>query len=345
MLRQEFDRFRSLTNGVSLPKSVRDNVLEAARTEGPADAAAPRHSRRPAARSVTRRTALRVGTVAAGSVVALLGLSILGRPEAETAPGNYFVLKAYADGTSQDDGSVLLSQGDINWGGGGGDSSNGWMTWGHDINFACEGVGIDRIDYRLEGGLVGEVYNETCVFFIANANRTDIGLNEVVPEGCTPDAFSVSYEEQDADKNSFTRGINTCFRPSSETQAAREASDAIDWLSLSALEEYMAAQRAQNAERVAYEREFANLVSQVTLAMTVTYENGDTQTKRYAIGPRENFDQVYADYLESGVELSAESSLHRQDLEWADWEARYGADVQAYYDNMPSLYVISELDS
>ena len=74
---------------------------------------------------------------------------------------------------------------------------------------------------------------------------------------------------------------------------------------------------------------FAEELAKTTLVMTATFNDGNEQTKRYSFSPREDYTQIYADYLEE------------------DWEAYLAGDDarrSKLTQNPPSLYLITETE-
>ena len=74
---------------------------------------------------------------------------------------------------------------------------------------------------------------------------------------------------------------------------------------------------------------FAEELSRTTLVMTATFNDGSEQTKRYSFSPREDYTQIYADYLKE------------------DWEAYLAGDDARRTEltqNPPSLYLITEAE-
>ena len=72
---------------------------------------------------------------------------------------------------------------------------------------------------------------------------------------------------------------------------------------------------------------FAEELAKTTLVMTATFNDGSEQTKRYSFSPREDYAQIYAEYLEE------------------DWDAYLTGDDARRTEltqNPPSLYLITE---
>lgn len=78
--------------------------------------------------------------------------------------------------------------------------------------------------------------------------------------------------------------------------------------------------------------------------MTAACTDGSTLTRRYAIAPREDFDQAYAEFLEAEVEPSATVSLYRNDPDHAAEVEQAFATLDTLLSEPPDLYTITELD-
>ena len=348
MDRHTLEQFRTRAHRVTLPDDVRESVLDEIRVEKGERARGPRRTRR----SMTRRAAVGAGLAVLGGAAALLALSVIVRP-GEDAPAaaesNWFALKAYADGISQGE-STVLAQRSISLAGSLGEGDNsGWYA-AHSIDLRCEGANIDRIDYALEGEFVSpegqpeEGFVGNAVWFDALYSRPyEVGEGEAYPDhGGAGAGFSVSYEEQQADEENFNRQVWTSFPTDDEIREARAEKDALP-IDAASLDEEMARQQALNRFRFVLERRSADILAQTTLVMTVTFADGSEQVKRYRISPSEDFDEAYQDYLDREARSSAVLSYYR-DVEPKPeeyLEAREAAD--GLYSNWPNLYTITEV--
>ena len=351
MDKHALEQFRTRARRVTLPEGVRASVLDEIRVEKGERARGPRRPRR-AQRSMTRRAAVGAGLAVLGSAAALLALSVIVRPgedDPAAAEGNWFALKAYADGISQGESTVLAQRSISLAGSLGGSESSGWYA-AHSIDLRCEGANIDRIDYALEGEFVSpegqpdEEFTENAVWFDAQYSRPyEVGEGEAYPDhGGAGASFSVSYEGQQADEDSFNRQVWTSFPTDDEIRAARAAKDALP-IDAATLEDELARWQALNRFRFVLERRSADILAQTTLVMTVTFADGSEQVKRYRISPSEDFDEAYQDYLDREARSSAVLSYYR-DVEPKPeeyLEAREAAD--GLYSNWPNLYTITEV--
>ena len=351
MDRHTLEQFRTRAHRVTLPDDVRESVLDEIRVEKGERARGPRRTRR-TQRSMTRRAAVGAGLAVLGGAAALLALSVIVRP-GEDAPAaaesNWFALKAYADGISQGESTVLAQRSISLAGSLGGSEDSGWYA-AHSIDLRCEGTNIDRIDYALEGEFVSpegqpdEGFVGNAVWFDALYSRPyEVGEGEAYPDhGGAGAGFSVSYEEQQADEENFNRQVWTSFPTDDEIREARAEKDALP-IDAASLDEEMARQQALNRFRFVLERRSADILAQTTLVMTVTFADGSEQVKRYRISPSEDFDEAYQDYLDREARSSAVLSYYR-DVEPKPeeyLEAREAAD--GLYSNWPNLYTITEV--
>lgn len=341
MNKQTFDRFRARARAVRLPDDVSDRVLLAPQAEKDL----------PRRRSLTRRAAVGAGLGVLGAAAALLAASVVLRPDERdpAAPaGNWFALRAYAEGLEQGEG-VVLAQRSISLAGSISGTEDDWLYTAHSIDLSCEGSGIDQITYAIEGDYVREEgqppmdRSEKAVWLGALYSHPDqVSEGEAYPsDNGTPTSFTVSYDGQAAEADSFNRQVWTCFPSDDEIVACspwvmREQGDSFD--------DELASMRLMAHWRLLLERRSAELLAQTTLVMTVTFTDGSEQTKRYAIAPREDFDEVYQAYLDEESRYSALRSYYADAAEKPDeyYEAERffdGADSK-----WPDLYTITELD-
>ena len=351
MDRHTLEQFRTRARRVALPEDVRESVLDEIRAEKGERARDPRRPQRPR-QSMTRRAAVGAGLAVLGGAAALLALSVIVRP-GEGAPaeaeGNWFALKAYADGVSQGERTVLAQRSISLAGSLGGSEGSGWYA-AHSVDLRCEGANIDRIDYALEGEFVSpegqpdEEFTENAVWFDAQYSRPyEVGEGEAYPDhGGAGAGFSVSYEGQQADEDSFNRQVWTSFPTDDEIRAARAAEDALP-IDAATLEDEVARWQVHNRFRLVLERRSADILAQTTLVMTVTFTDGNEQVKRYRISPAEDFDETYQSYLDrqarNGAILSYYRGVEPKPKEYL--EAQEASDE--LYANWPDLYTITEV--
>ncbi len=334
MDKDDLKLFRSRVRRVSLPDDVRESVLQAARSGKATGEVRPAHIEH----LHTRRTVLRMGAVAAGTAAVLMGLSIFGKAHDgnSASGGNFFVLKAYAEGTPQDDNTVLaLGNHKL-------DDSYSWSESDDDelsvscgLDLECTGTGIQSITYELEGKYVGLSKDSTngSLFFDSLVN--DPAEGEFAGESGT--SFTLSYDGQDDDKEKFTRNINAVFPIDDELKAAIEELDQLDGYddpehpSDDELRSYL--KRLNKVDRLS-RKSYNALLSQTTLVMTATFADGSTQERRYVIAPCEDFDEVYANWLESRIESDIALNKNPDDKK-----------ARANSTDAPQLYTITETDA
>lgn len=288
MNKQTLDQFRAHARDVRLPEGVRRSVLAEATAEKGRD------SRR---RGITRRAAVGVGLGALGTAAALLALSVVTRPDerqGDGAAGNWFALRAYAEGTSQGSDTVLSSFiGTASSMGGGDDGS--WYT-ARSIDLACAGSNIASVTCALEGDRVSAVgqpddpVTEPWVWLDALYNHRDrIGQGEALPSGGDSfTSFTVAFDDLAADEEDFNRQIWVTFPTDDEVEAASTRAHADG----STDEDYARYQAL-------LERRSANVLAGVTFSLTATFADGSTLTKRYGIAPRDDFDEVCLAHYEN----------------------------------------------
>ena len=352
MNRQDIDRFQAHARKVSLPGHVKDAVLDKLADSG----STPEPSQRPR-RLVTRRAVIGTGLGLAGAAAALLALSVITRPDPSGSPaaagGNFFALTAYAEGTPYGEGSVIAKQ-MVGPAGSRGESSSGWYA-ARTINFSVTGAGIKTITYRLEGDVVspptsvldeGAPLDRPVAYFDSlPRNRDNIDAGEALPDGGgTYDSFTVDYASQSDDQSAFNRQIWTFFPTDDEIETLHQQMNALYEARDGSYESELEAQKVSGAFWSLIERRSVDVLAQVTLALDVTFENGDTQTKRYAIGTRDDYDDVVAEFDEREAELSAAQQVYRDD---PAHQAEYDAALQGWQDLMESrpddLFTLTEL--
>ena len=327
MDKHTLEQFRARARRVSLPEDVRESVLDEIRVEKGERARGPRRPRREQ-RVVTRRTFVRAGAVAAGGVAAFFGANAL-MNHLTGEKNNWFALTAYAEGTEGPNGSRLaLGEtfgGHISWAGGVDPESDGddLLMVHTELNLSCTGNNVDTLTYQLEGDSVG---TSADVYF-----KPGIWIFQSDHEGSGPVAhFTVDYDSQDTQSlQALLTGrlayyaiyanipvpddLVPVFLELQETEGTEEDS--------SRLLELMNQVEVRAAEL------FAEELAKTTLVMTATFNDGSEQTKRYSFSPREDYTQIYADYLKE------------------DWEAYLAGDDACRTEltqNPPSLYLITE---
>lgn len=353
MDRHTLGQFCTRARKVTLPEDVRESVLDEIRVEKGERARGPRRPRREQ-RGVTRRTFVRAGAVAAGGVAAFLGANALMNHLAGEK-NNWFALTAYAAGTEEPDGSRLaLGEtfgGRIGWAGGVDPTTNGndLIMASTELNLSCTGDNVDTLTYQLEGDnvLTADGATEDEIYFSSGiwiqwATTYRPGEKSSGPV----DSFTVDYENQDPNGLlDALAGTNASYsvyanipvpddlvpvflemQEISETVAERsEGSETI----VETDEEQQRNTELMDQVGVRVAELFADELAKTTLVMTAAFNDGSEQTKRYSFAPREDYTQIYADYLEEDREASlAGDAARRTELT----------------QNPPSLYLITEAE-
>ena len=359
MDRHTLEQFRTRARKVTLPEDVRESVLDEIRVEKGERARSPRRPRREQ-RGVTRRTFVRAGAVAAGGIVAFLGVNAL-MNHAAGKRGNWFALTAYAEGTEEPDGSRLaLGEtfgGHISWAGGVDPESDGddLLMVHTELNLSCTGDNVDTLTYRLEGDnvLTADGATEDEIYFVPGiwiqwATTYRPGEKSSGPV----DSFTVDYENQHPNGLlDALAGTNASYsvyanipvpddlvpvflemQEISEAQSERSRDNVNPDGSVTTIETDEEISRENELDRQVGVRAaelFAEELAKVTLVMTAAFSDGSEQTKRYSFAPREDYTQIYADYLQE------------------DWEAYLAGDDARRTEltqNPPSLYLITEAE-
>lgn len=316
MNEQQLRKLRQLAKDVHLPKEVERRVLEETSTPK-----RPRRRHRPQ-RPITRRTFLRAGAIAAGALAAFLGTStLLGGEKRDATEGNWFVLTAYAEGVPCAENTVIARQAISLAGSLGGSTSSGWCA-AHGIDLHVTGTGIESITYSIEGNYVspegqgGEVFDENRVWIDA-IDAAYYATGKSSPEtDANFTRFTLPYDEIENDGKLWNRQIWTAFPTDDEIDASQQHYEQIR---NSPEADDTALLRANNDRRLVLERRSAELLAATTFVLTVAFKDGTTQTKRYAIAPRDDFDEVYGSFLD--------------------------AEAEGVYGDWPDLYTITELNS
>lgn len=281
--------------------------------------------------------------MAAGGAVAFLGANALVNHLAG-GRGNWFALTAYAEGTEGAEGERLaLGEtfgGNISWSGGVDPATDGddLLMVSTSLNLSCTGNNVDTLTYQLEGDNVqtGADAYSTPGIWIFQSDR----------EGSGPVAsFTVDYDSQDTQSlQALLTGrlayyavyanipvpddLVPIFLELQEIgEAQMERSEGSETIIETDEEEQQREAELMRQVGVRVAEFFAEELAKTTLVMTATFNDGSEQTKRYSFSPREDYTQIYADYLEE------------------DWEACLAGDDARRTEltqNPPSLYLITE---
>jgi hypothetical protein len=342
---------KALAKEVRLPNKVREGVERKARQMDNA-AIVPAGT----GRSVTRRNLLWGSVVSAGVAASLLGLAILGRNQQNDqdsltkGPGDSFVLRAYAEGMPQEDGSVLTTR-FISTLGSAGTTDTGWYA-SRDIDLTCMGDGITSIEYSLSGSNVSrvagqEATEQAIVRFDALYNG-ETGENEPLPEdNGTATSYVVAYDGQAADEQAFNRTLYAEFPTDDALDAAEALSQQLSEVGhsgASTWEDAVQQAEANIALDRLLEKRSADLLASTTLTMTAHLQDGGAQSHAYSISLREGFDHILDEWLDSQVEPTATINCYRDDPDHADDYAAAQERIQYIYSQPPDLFVLTELE-
>ncbi|MEE8674066.1 hypothetical protein [Tractidigestivibacter scatoligenes] len=342
---------KALAKEVRLPNKVREGVeCKARQMDGDAIV------RTGTGRSVTRRNLLWGGAVSAGVAASLLGLAILGRNQQNDrgslteSPSNPFVLRAYAEGMPQGDGSVLTTRFISTLGSWGTTDTGKWYA-SRDIDLTCMGDGIESIEYSLSGPNTSreegqDATGQAIVRFDALYNG-ETGENESLPENnSTATSYVVTYDGQAADERAFNRTLYAEFPTDDALDTAEALSQQLSEINLSGPTWEDAVQQAEAyiaLDRL-LEKRSADLLASTTLTMTAHLQGGGVQSHAYSILLREDFDNILDEWLDSQVEPEAAIKCYRDDPDHTDDYADAQERLQYIYSQPPDLFVLTELE-
>ncbi|MEQ3361495.1 hypothetical protein [Raoultibacter massiliensis] len=319
MKRNLFDDYRDRMSNVALPETARaridqaiqdERASEASEVSGASTASIPLRQSRPPRRPIRRFA------VAAACVVAVVLGGILLAPTAEHLIGveeNSFTLTAYAYGTDFDGpDNIKLALGDFaSWGGFYSFDESDWKDsdpyendFIHDtgmkkgyicstyFDLACEGTGIEKLTYELEGD--GVYFN----FDPARDTST-------APEDFSHNSFSVEPGDlKDPGKGYIYIVANVSVdedlaEPTAVVDQYLKRIDANRHEPLPQAEQD-AYNEAHSQLEVLVQTKAAEAIGNATLAITATYSNGTTETHSYRIAPVDDFAERYQDYVDGG---------------------------------------------
>ena len=352
--------FRSLSKGVRLPDEVRARVTaeaEGTQARQPCERArmvggVERGRHRPIARELTRglpgprQVALRAAAVLALAVVLLAGSAFAGGPVADAllGTGNYFALKAYAEGSRTGDaaGDVRLASqgfnGILSYGGGLIDHTthtvSGQLRASQMFRLSVEGNNIAQVTYTIEGDGLR---------FHAMKNRSANGDGTYEEE--TGTSFTVAYDEQAADWDKFTRTIEQTIPITGEVEEAMNHAVAVadsQWSSWHWWEEDQD-QRTDEERRLSHEASaheyavisnvFAQNLAKGRIVMTVTFNDGSTQSKAYTFTPVDDYMARHKEFMLKLYELSDDATLTDEER---------NAKSDELYTEMPQMFTVTE---
>lgn len=343
MDKRTIDEFRIQAKSVSLPEGVRSSVLDAARVGRDSGLGAP--SAAGAAARPERRVARRAVAVAACAAVALVVAALSGASGLPWVSGgagaagsggttDFFELKAYAEGVPQG-GEVLLSLDDFSRGSLSGGDDGAWRE-SHGLDLSCAGENIASISYALEGPHVISTDGSDAYPSIMFQNeRNDHGSGTV---SYSSTSFSVDYDSQSTGEQGWQRDLVVDFAETDEMRAVEDEIDALESRTGTGGEtadDVRQELTLWNQLEYLSQKQYAQVLSETTLVMTVTFDDGTTQTKSYVIAPVDDFDQRYADYSSRLTDLTVAAEESPDDETARD-------QLQEYLADPPLLYSIAE---
>lgn len=311
MKRNLIDDYRDRMNSVDLPESARTHIEQAIcdeRASRESDASAQQPQSRP-----SRKPAWHFAVAAACIAVVVLG-GVLFAPATEHLIGtkeNSFTLTAYAYGTDfEESDNIKLALGDFaSWGGWYSFDESDWGDFDpyendfiHDtgmekgyvcsiyFDLACEGAGIEKLTYELEGD---------GVYFDFDPARD----TSTAPEDFTRTSFSVEPGDlKDPGKGFIYIVANVAVdedlaEPTAVLDECLKSADAnpgAEWPQ----SERDAFSEAQRQLEVPVHTKAAEMIGNATLTITAAYSNGTTETHVYRIAPVDDFAERYQDYVD-----------------------------------------------
>ena len=347
MNKRTIDEFRMQAKSVRLPDDVRKSVLDVARGGQGSElgiTSTTRSHRHFEHKMVSRALAVAACVVVTLVVTAFSGISGLpwsigGSGAAGSgATGNSFELKAYAEGIPQG-GETLLALDDFNGGSFGGcGGGDGMWEESHDFNLTCTGDNITSVSYALEGPHVIEPdVSGTNPGILFQNERNDQEGPGIVSYSST--SFSVSYDSQSTSEQGFQRHLVIRFAEPDEMKAIE---DQLDTLTARPDPGGAAADDVRQQEslwsQLEYlsEKQCAQVLSETTLVMTVTFDDGTTQTRSYVIAPVDDFDEKYSEYSSQLIDLEVAADESPDD-------ATAKNQLQEFFAKRPLLYSIAEV--
>ena len=306
-------------------------------------------------RGLTRRSFVRIGAAAAAvGVASFLGLSIFGKGGEKG-----FVLKAYAEGMPQADGSVLAYTDFTNYPltrypgdpfpnvtlyplGPSGDGTWFDVTTDFRLNCNIEGYGAETVTYELEGpncDYTAEYRedDEVGVFFSADdpAHRDRSFWVACMYGGDVAQHVCAHFPMTETLKDLSDR------YEAMEKEARGDVVYDFDFFSTD-IDKYKEVFYREDHQLVrdyllAAQTEFSRYISGTVLHISVKYSDGTVIEKRYEIAPIDDFEAVYGAYLDSLLEveyqMDAVGITDELMIEWTNREC-----------DIPQLYTIREIE-
>ena len=273
------------------------------------------------------------------------------------------MLTAYADTVPEGDATLLSADDFIILGSCLSEGENGIFQPGHTFNLSCTGNGIKSVVYSLEGDFarVGREFAATdtstgistaCVFFEPDAvirddsddqgrtHRGSVTSFEAEPDSGFIGSAGNSVDAVDAQVTAMAVLIVNLFAPADLSAALKEVLEKGNVLSndYNDIDNYRTYLETGNRVTLTAETLYAEAVSQTTLVVTVTFDDGTTQEQRYRIAPIDDLAAVYGTYLAdcTDAEVQLRASGHEDDAESEEY-----TQCGAVLANAPRLYAIT----
>lgn len=274
--------YRTLMDGIEMPSRLQDRILHKTRRERAAAShgvapAAPRRNARPMPR---RRF---VGVAAAAVVAVACGgtavFAAVGRPARNSFSlelsdfGHDSAWKAWHNDPEIDPDNAENAP----------DEGQRYLSVAYEFNPICTGTNVTSLTYEIEG--------ERVLFYTHEASS---GENRAT-------SFTVDYHAQIPAAPDW-RGLRVSFPLEGEIAGLYDA----------VTEEFYSSRRdvdynRQDRLNALLLRRYANIIAQARLHLAVTYEDGSTEAKAYAITPVDNLEDVEAAYA-AAIRAQAEAA-------------------------------------
>ncbi len=191
-----------------------------------------------------------------------------------------------------------------------GDDGQVFARVGFALDLTCIGNNIQSITYSIDGERV----------HFTSENRTYGPFDDTPVDFQQQDNFTIAYDDQATDKQKMRRQLvayfpvnergceiqTTLAEDSEKQQSIHEKANVPDGESVR-IERDEHPELLSNHELKALQDElekiilhrYAEMLSQSPLTMTVTFDDGSTETKSYTIAPVEDFEQRFAEYKDA----------------------------------------------
>lgn len=191
-----------------------------------------------------------------------------------------------------------------------GDDGQAFAQVGFALDLTCIGSNIQSITYSIDGGQV----------HFTSENRAYGPFDDTPVDFQQQDNFTIAYDDQGNDKQKMRRQLVAYFpvnergceiqailgEDSEKQQSIHEKANVPDGESVRIERDEHPELLSDNELKALQDelekiilRRYAEMLSQSPLTMTVTFNDGSTETKSYTIAPVENFEQRFAEYKDA----------------------------------------------